>query len=154
MKKMITFVVSFLLTLTLFNFSFAETTIRIASVSGPSHHHNVALNWFADKVNKQKIGDISMLLKAKAVDDDCENLWRIHNSLYDLSQWVNKHPGEFVGERKFDNCGSFLGGADWILLTKGTDITEAFETSHAFGVSPKLLQKFFVKETTAPRKVR
>ena len=42
-----------------------------------------------------------MLLKAKAVDDDCENLWRIHNSLYDLSQWVNKHPGEFVGERKF-----------------------------------------------------
>ena len=32
-------------------------------------------------------------LKAKAVDDKCENLWRIHNSLYDLSQWVNKHPG-------------------------------------------------------------
>ena len=39
-----------------FNFSYAETTIRIASVSGPSHHHNVAGNWFADKVNKQKIG--------------------------------------------------------------------------------------------------
>ena len=33
-------------------------------------------------------------LKAKAVDDDCENLWRIHNNLYDLSQWINKHPGE------------------------------------------------------------
>ena len=32
-------------------------------------------------------------LKAKAVDDDCENLWRVHNGLYDLSQWVNKHPG-------------------------------------------------------------
>ena len=29
-------------------------TIRIASVSGPSHHHNTALNWFADKINKQK----------------------------------------------------------------------------------------------------
>ena len=56
MKKIITFVVSFFLTLTLFNFSYAETTIRIASVSGPSHHHNVALNWFADKVNKQIIG--------------------------------------------------------------------------------------------------
>ena len=40
------------------------------------------------------------------------------------------------------------------MLTKGTDITEAFETSHAFGVSPKLLQKFFVKEATGPRKVR
>ena len=32
-------------------------------------------------------------LKSKAVDDDCENLWRIHNSLYDLGQWINKHPG-------------------------------------------------------------
>ena len=31
-------------------------TIRIASVSGPDHHHNKALNWFADKVNKQNIG--------------------------------------------------------------------------------------------------
>ena len=56
MKKKITYVISFLLTLGLFSFSYADTTIRIASVSGPSHHHNVALNWFADKVNKQKIG--------------------------------------------------------------------------------------------------
>jgi tripartite ATP-independent transporter DctP family solute receptor len=31
-------------------------TIRIASVSGPAHHHNKALNWFADKVNKQNLG--------------------------------------------------------------------------------------------------
>ena len=28
----------------------AETTIRVASVTGPSHHHNVALRWFADRV--------------------------------------------------------------------------------------------------------
>ena len=57
MKKTITNIfVSLFLSLSIFSFAFAETTIRIASVSGPSHHHNTALNWFADKVNKQKIG--------------------------------------------------------------------------------------------------
>ena len=57
MKNKITKIfVTFLLILGFSNLSFAETTIRIASVSGPSHHHNTALNWFADKVNKQKIG--------------------------------------------------------------------------------------------------
>src|SRR6266571_5018803 len=28
----------------------AQTVIRIASVTGPQHHHNVALRWFADRV--------------------------------------------------------------------------------------------------------
>lgn len=28
----------------------AQTTIRVASVTGPSHPHNVALRWFADRV--------------------------------------------------------------------------------------------------------
>ena len=44
-------------------------------------------------------------LKAKAVDDKCENLWRIHNNLYDLSKWVNKHPGEkkISNQRNFGN---------------------------------------------------
>ena len=39
-------------------------TIRIASVSGPDHHHNKALNWFADKVNKQNIGVTFKVLSA------------------------------------------------------------------------------------------
>ena len=59
----------------------------------------------------------------------------------------------YFGNKKVDKIFD-PGGQDWILLTKGTDITEAFETSHAFGVSPKLLQKFFVKEASGPRKVR
>ena len=55
-KKITKIFVTILFLTSISSLSFAETTIRIASVSGPSHHHNTALNWFADKVNKQKIG--------------------------------------------------------------------------------------------------
>jgi tripartite ATP-independent transporter DctP family solute receptor len=34
-------------------FAQAPTTLRIASVSGPQHHHNVALRWYAAEVAKQ-----------------------------------------------------------------------------------------------------
>jgi len=34
----------------------AEATIRVASVTGPSHHHNVSLRWFADRVAKDNVG--------------------------------------------------------------------------------------------------
>jgi len=77
-------------------------------------------------------------LRAKVIDDDCEGLWRIHDDLYDLSGWEKSHPG----------------GKDWIVLTKGTDCTEAFETFHALGVSSALLQKFWVKSAKSPRRYR
>lgn len=34
----------------------ADTTIRVASVSGPSHHHNVSLRWFAEQVAARDAG--------------------------------------------------------------------------------------------------
>jgi len=34
----------------------ADTTVRVASVTGPSHHHNVALRWFADRVAAREAG--------------------------------------------------------------------------------------------------
>ena len=34
----------------------ADTTIRVASVTGPSHHHNVSLRWFADQVAARDVG--------------------------------------------------------------------------------------------------
>ncbi len=34
----------------------ADTTIRVASVTGPAHHHNVALRWFADRVAAREAG--------------------------------------------------------------------------------------------------
>ena len=33
-----------------------DVTIRVASVTGPSHHHNVALRWFADRVAARDVG--------------------------------------------------------------------------------------------------
>ena len=45
-------------------------------------------------------------LHSKRMDDNAEGLWRVHNDLYDLSSWTDKHPG----------------GADWIKLTKASVI--------------------------------
>lgn len=33
-----------------------DTTIRVASVTGPSHHHNVSLRWFADQIASRDVG--------------------------------------------------------------------------------------------------
>lgn len=50
-------------------------------------------------------------LEARKKVDGAEGLWRIRNSLYDLQTFVKLHPG----------------GAEWLNLTKGTDVTELFE---------------------------
>lgn len=77
-----------------------------------------------------------MKRKDDAVEDD---LWRIHGTLYDLSDFINKHPG----------------GADWIAMTKGQDITEAVESHHVFQDRLKPhLQKYKVRDTTKPRNSR
>ncbi len=34
----------------------ADTTIRVASVTGPSHHHNVSLRWFSEQVAARGVG--------------------------------------------------------------------------------------------------
>ncbi|CAG9795227.1 unnamed protein product [Diatraea saccharalis] len=74
-------------------------------------------------------------LTGKALDDGAEGLWRIHNSIYDFTTFVDNHPG----------------GAEWLELTKGTDITEAFEAHHLNPVVEKMLDKYFVKNTNTPR---
>ncbi|KAI8424208.1 hypothetical protein MSG28_002788 [Choristoneura fumiferana] len=74
-------------------------------------------------------------LKGKRIQDGAEDLWRIHDSLYDLTDFVEKHPG----------------GVQWIAFTKGTDITEAFETHHLKGTAEAMLPEYFVKQTTVPR---
>jgi len=55
----------------------------------------------------------------KRKDDDIGNLWRVHDKLYDLTSFISSHPG----------------GSHWIQMTQGTDITEAFESSHVVNVS-------------------
>lgn len=77
-------------------------------------------------------------LRAKAVDDDCGGLWRIHDDLYDLERFSKLHPG----------------GEEWISLTKGTDITEAVETMHVMGIPKAMLDKYRVRRAEGPRKYR
>lgn len=71
------------------------------------------------------------------MDDDVENgLWRIKNTLYDLDAFIEKHPG----------------GADWIRMTKGHDITEAFIIHHiAMEKVEPFLTKYRVRDTKKPR---
>lgn len=41
-------------------------------------------------------------LDGRREDDNAEGLWRIHDSLYDFSDFIQRHPG----------------GPDWLKLTK------------------------------------
>lgn len=79
-------------------------------------------------------------LDSKRDDDNVEDgLWRINNTLYDLSDFIRKHPG----------------GSDWIKMTSGHDITEAFITHHFMSEkSVQILNKYRVKETNRPRNVK
>lgn len=76
-------------------------------------------------------------LDAKREDDNVEDgLWRIHNTLYDLTEFIDKHPG----------------GQDWLKWTKGIDITEAVETHHVYPERLIVhLNKYRVRDTTKPR---
>ncbi|TRY68651.1 hypothetical protein TCAL_02479 [Tigriopus californicus] len=76
--------------------------------------------------------------KKKYDDIGDSRLWRIHNDLYDLSDFIDKHPG----------------GSMWIAETRGTDITEAFEVAHVFGDNfGKILTKYHVRSVeNSPRK--
>ncbi|XP_026667542.1 uncharacterized protein LOC108622777 [Ceratina calcarata] len=76
-------------------------------------------------------------LESRRQIDGAEGLWRINNNLYDLEGFARHHPG----------------GAEWIRLTKGTDITELFESHHITDKASKLLPKYFVREAVQPRKV-
>jgi cytochrome b involved in lipid metabolism len=46
--------------------------------------------------------------------NDDSNLWIVENKIYDLTDFVQKHPG----------------GSTWLTLTKGQDITEHFVVHH------------------------
>jgi hypothetical protein len=77
-------------------------------------------------------------LQGKQIDDNAETLWRVHDKIYDLTSFIDRHPG----------------GRDWIALTRGTDITEAFETHHLNGIAESILDKFYVREAKLPRNYR
>lgn len=55
--------------------------------------------------------------------------------MYDFTPFLLQHPG----------------GSYWLEKTKGTDITEPFETHHIKGISPLLLTKYKIREAEKPR---
>ncbi|XP_069700190.1 cytochrome b5-related protein-like [Periplaneta americana] len=71
-------------------------------------------------------------LQGKQKDDNTGGLWRVHNDLYDLTPFIDKHPG----------------GSHWLTLTKGTDITEAFESHHIRNSAQLILEKYRVASTS------
>ncbi|CAB3238963.1 unnamed protein product [Arctia plantaginis] len=74
-------------------------------------------------------------LAGKSMDDGAEGLWRIHDKLYDLTKFIKLHPG----------------GEEWLELTKGTDITEAFESHHLNPAAEKILTQYYIKDAKTPR---
>nr|CAI5858613.1 unnamed protein product [Callosobruchus analis] len=55
----------------------------------------------ATRSQSQKL-TVHVWLQDKQQTDGAEGLWRVHDGLYDLTQFVDKHPG----------------GKDWLTLTK------------------------------------
>lgn len=49
-----------------------------------------------------KINGCWRWLEGRRADDNAEGLWRVHDKLYDLKNFVNKHPG----------------GKEWLALTE------------------------------------
>ncbi|XP_045619074.1 cytochrome b5-related protein-like [Procambarus clarkii] len=74
-------------------------------------------------------------IRGKRTDDDAGSYWRVHDFLYDLTDFVEKHPG----------------GRDWIAATRGTDITEVFESAHLTSLPRTTLQRYLVREAGGTR---
>lgn len=78
-------------------------------------------------------------MHSRRTDDNAEGLWRVHDKLYDLSDFIDRHPG----------------GSQWLQQTGGTDITEAFEVHHIYTERvEQVLAKFYVRQAARPRNVK
>jgi len=77
-------------------------------------------------------------LHGRRADDGAEGLWRVHDKLYDLKDFVAKHPG----------------GKEWLVMTEGTDITESFEAYHIKDTAKQVLSKYYAREAVQPRNYR
>ncbi|XP_030751762.1 cytochrome b5-related protein-like isoform X2 [Sitophilus oryzae] len=84
---------------------------------------------------RQKLQTVDMWLEDKRETDGAEGLWRVGDSLYDLNEFIRKHPG----------------GPEWLELSKGLDITEAFEVHHISKDPRDILEKYFVRKAKVKR---
>uniref|UniRef100_A0A1B6CDY8 Cytochrome b5 heme-binding domain-containing protein n=2 Tax=Clastoptera arizonana TaxID=38151 RepID=A0A1B6CDY8_9HEMI len=84
--------------------------------------------WAYPEWRSKKVLSPYVWLDGKRTLDGADGLWRIHDKIYDLTEFISRHPG----------------GSSWLNLTKGTDITEAFEVHHIGPLAKSLLPKFEV----------
>lgn len=64
-------------------------------------------------------------LQGKRLDDGAEGLWRIHDCLYDFTEFVNAHPG----------------GSSWLSLTKVYYLINQTKSAVTFYLRVQILQK-------------
>lgn len=58
--------------------------------------------WPYPQWRNKKILSTNNWLEGRQSDDGAEDLWRVHDELYDLTDFISRHPG----------------GSDWLTLTK------------------------------------
>lgn len=78
---------------------------------------------------------VESYLAGRRADGGAEGLWRVHDKLYDLTPFIAKHPG----------------GDHWLRVTKGTDITELFESHHIATLAASTLPRYEVRDAAQPR---
>ncbi|KAG5882183.1 hypothetical protein JTB14_016451 [Gonioctena quinquepunctata] len=78
---------------------------------------------------------VDIWLEDKKDTDGAEGFWRVHDGIYDLTDFIKEHPG----------------GSDWLELTKGNDITEAFETHHLIDHPQEILKKYYKSKAKTRR---
>lgn len=45
------------------------------------------------KCTRRNIMSADAWIEARCEEEGAENLWRVHDKLYDLQEWKSKHPG-------------------------------------------------------------
>lgn len=73
-------------------------------------------------------------LEVRKKTNGAEGLWRVHDTIYDLTDFASRHPG----------------GRFWIEATRGTDITEAVEVHVNHDAVVALLKKYAVRKAKTP----
>lgn len=111
-----------------------EEMTELLQTSPPDHKVSYPeLKYPSIRIMKKPLPD--MWIKGKQLDDNAEGLWRVHDKLYDLTQFIDNHPG----------------GKFWLETSKGTDITEAFESHHISNSAEQILPKYYVRDAKGPR---
>lgn len=67
--------------------------------------------------NRSPAQNGSLWLKDKQVTDGAEGLWRVHDGLYDVSDFIKTHPG----------------GPEWLELTKVSTIFRNSDFNNVLG---------------------